>query len=125
MLWVVLGLGALVVFLARRAPDTTPGQTLGPDTSLPALGIVTSISPAMSAGAPGIAYQNEVRLNTNYQMAPDKIRSESTPRAFWKGRAPAMGGVGNYPTDADSNTFSGSQLAEMTPSAAGATTQKL
>ena len=125
MLWVMLGLGALVVFLARRAPDTTPGaQTLGPDTSLPALGVVTSISPAMSAGAPGIAYQNEIRLNTNYQMAPDKIRSESTPRGFWKGRAPAVGGSANYPTDADSSLMT-QDIPQITPSLATANTQKL
>ena len=127
MLWVVFGLGALVVFLARRAPadpNAALSKVVGPDTSLPALGVVTALSPAMSGGKPGIAYQNEIRLNTNYMMAPQKIVSEASPARYWQNRSGGLDDTGNYPTNANSSEWTG-DVSTLTPSANSASTQKL
>ncbi len=100
---VVVGLGLLVCYLARKAPGMQPTTSLGPDMMVPGTGMTSVPSPAKSNGSPYIAESNELRLGVSYQyaMAP-KGTSDMTPRRFWQGRDQVIAG-GNYMTDANSS----------------------
>lgn len=97
-MWIVaLALVGLVAYLGRKAPAATTANTstaLGPDTSVPALGVQTALSPAMSGGVGGISYANDIRLQTNFGLTSNgqKMISSQTPARFWRNRRPTTDG---------------------------------
>jgi hypothetical protein len=106
MFLVVLGLGALVFYLARKAPanPNNTGSVVGPDPMISATGANWVQSPATANGNPNINNANSIRLDTTYQnapTAPGKVVSDMVPNRQWKRRRAAMDNQADYLTDAN------------------------
>ncbi len=100
---VVIGLGVLVCYLARKAPGAQETTSLGADFSVPGTGASGVPSPAKANGSPYISEANGLRLDVSFQYVDSpKATSAATPRTFWSGRDRVVTG-GNYMTDAQSS----------------------
>lgn len=101
---VVIGLGVLVCYLAKKSPGVQSTTSLGPDIMVPGTGASGVPSPATANGSPYIAESNQLRLGVSYQYVgtEDKVTSDMTPRRYWQGRDRVIAG-GNYMTDAQSS----------------------
>lgn len=101
---VVVGLGLLVCYLARKAPGVQATTSLEPDMAVPGTGASSIPSPATANGSPYISESNQIRLGVGYQYVNNdqKMTSDMTPRKFWSGRDAVITG-GNYMTDAQSS----------------------
>jgi hypothetical protein len=101
---VVVGLGLLVCYLARKAPGMQATTSLEADMTIPGTGASGVPSPAKANGSPYIAESNEIRLQTSYQYVNNdqKMISDMSPRQRWSGRDRVIAG-GNYMTDAQSS----------------------
>ena len=106
---VVLGLGALVFGLARKAPPNPSGSstTVGPNPYISATGANWVQSPATSNGRPNINNANSIALETNYQNAlpGGKVVSSMVPNAVWKQRRKALDQQADYLTDSNPALF--------------------
>jgi hypothetical protein len=101
---VVLGLGALVFGLARKAPATSGATSqVGPNPYISATGANWVQSPATSNGRPNINNANAIALETNYQNAAPggKVVSSMVPNANWQRRRAALDQQADYLTDAN------------------------
>lgn len=100
---VVVGLGALVYYLAKKSPGVQPTTSLDPDMSVPSTGIGfdNPPSPAKANGSPYRSSSNQIRLQTSFMNAPtdQKVLAYQTPRRYWSGREDVVV-AGNYMTDA-------------------------
>lgn len=108
MVLVVIGLGALVFYLARKAPANanTAGTVIGPNPLISAVGANNVQSPATANGSPQISQANQLRLNTTYQnavTAPGKVVSSQVPNRVWRKRRKALNSSADYLTDADNS----------------------
>lgn len=102
----VIGLVALVFYLAHKAPanPNTAGTVVGPDPMISATGANWVQSPASSNGSPLINNQNGIRVQTTYldaQVAPGKIVSSQVPNRTWARTRQAMDAQADYLTDAN------------------------
>lgn len=106
MFLVVVGLGALVFYLARKAPSNpnTSGSVVGPDPMISATGANWVQSPASANGNPLINNANSIRLDTTYQNAPtagNKVVSSQVPNRQWRKYRKALDSGADYLTDAN------------------------
>ena len=107
MLIVAIGLGLVVLYLARKAPNVDAAAAIapGPDTSISALGAYPIPSPATANGRRFGNYQNSIMLETNYMMAQDSqklVASQSPARTFTRLNMVKSTGA-DYLTDAQSS----------------------
>jgi len=107
-MWIVaIGVGLVVLYLARKTPnvDASASTALGPDTSISALGAANVPSPATANGRSLRNYQNQIALETNYAMAmpSDKLVSSQSPGASWSRRKMVQASGADYLTDAQSS----------------------
>jgi hypothetical protein len=72
MFFVIVILGFVAVAMAKKAPNMS-GESLPPDTSLPATGATDKFSPALTGGSGLIAQDNRVRLGMRYRNAPNLL----------------------------------------------------
>ncbi len=119
MFLVVVGLGALVFYLARKAPanPNTAGTVVGPDPLISATGANWVQSPATANGSPLINNANSIRLDTTYQnavSAPGKVVSSQVPNRVWRKRRKALNSSADYLTDADNSLMTQSIPAIVT-----------
>ena len=104
--FLIVGLVLLVAYLARKDPGIDPAQgnrqSLPADTSVPATGVQTPVSPATSFGAPLGSAANNLRLQTSFKItAMNAGRVAMQPRQPSSVAAAQAGAIG--PTQADSS----------------------
>jgi hypothetical protein len=98
MFFVIVILGFVAVAMAKKAPNTA-GESLPPDTSLPATGATDKFSPALTGGSGLIAQDNRVRLGMRYRNAPNLLPRTKLRPIPMKSLPGIMGGL----TDAQSS----------------------